>query len=70
MKPAQAGWYRRMEGKIQQMLEGLRSDDAARLLIASGPNQVPDQQERWAKRMASKFWAPVPWMLEATALLE
>ncbi|MDJ0459673.1 HAD-IC family P-type ATPase [Arthrobacter sp. NQ7] len=48
----------------------MRSDDAARLLIASGPNEVPDQQERWAKRLASKFWAPVPWMLEATALLE
>lgn len=52
------------------MMEGLGSDDAARLLIESGPNEVPEQQERWAKQLASKFWAPVPWMLEATALLE
>jgi H+-transporting ATPase len=59
-----------MEGKIQRMLEGLGSAEAARLLIETGPNEVPDQQDGWPKRLAMKFWAPVPWMLEVTALLE
>ena len=52
------------------MAEGLTSEDAARLLAETGPNEVPEQREGWAKRLAAKFWAPVPWMLEATALLE
>jgi H+-transporting ATPase len=52
------------------MVEGLTSEDAARILVQTGPNEVPEPHEGWARRLAAKFWAPVPWMLEATALLE
>jgi|SRR5579863_1074620 len=44
---------------------GLTSDEARRRIEASGPNAVPDTAMRPLRRALTKFWAPVPWMLEA-----
>jgi H+-transporting ATPase len=52
------------------VMEGLSSEEAARRLAETGPNEVPAARESRAARLAGKFWAPVPWMLEATAILE
>jgi H+-transporting ATPase len=49
---------------------GLTSDEARRRLEKSGPNAVPDTAERPLHRALTKFWAPVPWMLEAAIVLE
>src|SRR5580658_9978287 len=49
---------------------GLTSDEARRRLEASGPNAVPDTAMRPLRRAIAKFWAPVPWMLEAAIVLE
>src|SRR5580698_10128638 len=49
---------------------GLTSDEARRRLQASGPNAVPDTAVRPLRRALAKFWAPVPWMLEAAIVLE
>src|ERR1700689_1754506 len=49
---------------------GLTSDEARRRLEASGPNAVPDTAMRPLRRALTKFWAPVPWMLEAAIVLE
>jgi H+-transporting ATPase len=49
---------------------GLTSDEARRRLEASGPNAVPDTAVRPLRRALAKFWAPVPWMLEAAIVLE
>jgi H+-transporting ATPase len=49
---------------------GLSSDQARALLEKSGPNEIPDTAvQPWRSAMA-KFWAPVPWMLEAAIILQ
>ncbi|MFF9481857.1 HAD-IC family P-type ATPase [Streptomyces sp. NPDC014733] len=49
---------------------GLSSRRAAALLAEVGPNTVPERKVGLAARAARKLWAPVPWMLEATFVLE
>lgn len=50
--------------------EGLTSEEARRRLEDLGPNSMPDTGPGPWRRMLSKFWAPVPWMLEAAILLQ
>jgi H+-transporting ATPase len=50
--------------------QGLSSADARELLSRYGPNSIPDVEMRPIRRLLGKFWAPVPWLLEATVLLE
>ena len=49
---------------------GLSSDEAARRLTRIGTNAMPDPAIHPWKMALTKFWSPVPWMLEAAALLE
>src|SRR6202789_1139445 len=49
---------------------GLTSDEARRRLQQSGPNAVPDTSVHPLRRALTKFWAPIPWMLEAAIVLE
>jgi H+-transporting ATPase len=49
---------------------GLTSDEAGRRLKQFGPNAVPDTTENPFRRALEKFWAPVPWMLEAAIVLQ
>ncbi|MGA3310753.1 MAG: HAD-IC family P-type ATPase [Xanthobacteraceae bacterium] len=49
---------------------GLTSDEARRLLEKFGPNAVPDTALHPLRMALDKFWAPVPWMLEAAIVLE
>jgi H+-transporting ATPase len=49
---------------------GLTSDEARSRLEKSGPNAVPDTSLRPIRMALTKFWAPVPWMLEAAVVLE
>ena len=51
-------------------LGGLSSDEAARRLREFGPNATPDAPVRRWRAFLGKFWAPVPWMLEATIALQ
>jgi H+-transporting ATPase len=51
-------------------LHGLSSIEAARRLAEFGPNAVVEEQVRPLTRIARHFWAPVPWMLEATIALQ
>jgi H+-transporting ATPase len=50
--------------------QGLSSADARELLSRYGPNSIADVEMRPIRRLLGKFWAPVPWLLEATVLLE
>lgn len=50
--------------------QGLTSAQATRLLETIGPNAVPLKKTGLAERILRKLWAPVPWMLEATIILE
>src|SRR5271157_1576983 len=49
---------------------GLTSDEARRRLDRFGPNAIPDTALHPLRRALTKFWAPVPWMLEAAIVLE
>jgi H+-transporting ATPase len=49
---------------------GLTSAEARIRLEQFGPNAVPDAAERPLRRALAKFWAPIPWMLEAAIVLE
>ncbi|HEY6344714.1 MAG TPA: plasma-membrane proton-efflux P-type ATPase [Bryobacteraceae bacterium] len=49
---------------------GLTTQQAAQLLSQFGPNTVSEERELWLRALGSKFWAPVPWMLEAAIVLE
>jgi H+-transporting ATPase len=49
---------------------GLSSEEARQRLEKAGPNSMPDTAPHPLRRALGKFWAPVPWMLEATIVLE
>ena len=49
---------------------GLTNDEAAARLKKFGPNAMPDATEHPLRSALSKFWTPVPWMLEAAIVLE
>ncbi len=49
---------------------GLTSDEARRRLKQFGPNAMPDTNMHPLRMALEKFWAPVPWMLEAAIVLE
>ena len=49
---------------------GLSAAEAARRLAQFGLNAVAEEQVRPIERVLRHFWAPVPWMLEATIALQ
>jgi H+-transporting ATPase len=49
---------------------GLSSDEARARLAKNGPNAMPDTAMRAWRMALAKFWAPVPWMLEAAIILQ
>ena len=49
---------------------GLASDEARRRLERFGPNAMPDTSAHPLRMALEKFWAPVPWMLEAAIVLQ
>jgi len=50
--------------------EGLSSDEARARLEKYGPNAMPDTAMRPWRSALAKFWAPVPWMLDAAVVLQ
>jgi len=53
-----------------ELPNGLTSDEARRQLEKFGPNATPDTSAQPLRRALGKFWAPVPWMLEAAIVLQ
>ncbi len=51
-------------------LQGLTSTEARQRLIKYGPNMVAEDRPHPWLLFLKKFWAPVPWMLEATIALQ
>ena len=49
---------------------GLTDAEAEKRIAQDGPNTVPDPSTHPLRMALEKFWAPVPWMLEAAILLE
>jgi len=55
---------------LQAQLQGLTTAEANQTLAQVGPNALPDTTVHPLVQAAKKFWAPVPWMLEAAMVLE
>ncbi len=49
---------------------GLTTREARERLARYGPNAVAEERPSFILALLGKFWAPVPWMLEATIILE
>ncbi len=50
--------------------DGLTGEEARRRLAKFGPNAMSDTSMHPLRMAVEKFWAPVPWMLEAAITLE
>ena len=49
--------------------DGLTTADAQHRLDRLGPNALVSQESSVLRRLLSYFWGPIPWMIEAAALL-
>ncbi len=59
-----------LAGDPSGLTSGLTSDEAGARLAKYGPNAMPDTAMRPWRMALAKFWAPVPWMLEAAIILQ
>lgn len=50
--------------------KGLTGEEAKKLLEQYGPNEITEERENQLLFFLKKFWGPIPWMLEATLVLE
>src|SRR6202046_155842 len=58
------------QSKPDRPSNGLTSDEANVRLKTDGLNAMPDVSVRPIINFLSKFWAPIPWLLEASLILE
>jgi hypothetical protein len=65
-----SGKVPRSDTAAEAPLSGLSSDEARARLEKSGSNEMPDTAMRPWRMALEKFWAPVPWMLEAAIVLQ
>ena len=56
--------------KAVPKIAGLSSHEAAIRLQRDGPNAMPDTSAHPLRNALLKFWAPVPWLLEAAIVLQ
>ncbi len=67
--PAQAPGTPAAAAVSAEERRGLSSEEAARRLAQHGPNALREEHASVARRLLSYFWGPIPWMIEAAALL-
>ncbi|MFX1510364.1 MAG: plasma-membrane proton-efflux P-type ATPase [Promethearchaeota archaeon] len=48
---------------------GLSSEDASKRLEVFGPNEILEKKKNPFLKFLSYFWGPIPWMIEAAAIL-
>jgi H+-transporting ATPase len=69
-KPAAEGvpleqWWKRLESSR----DGLSREEARRRLDRYGPNKLEEKRMNPVLKFLSYFWGPIPWMIEAAAVL-
>ncbi len=55
--------------KLESSPSGLSSTQVGERLEKYGKNEVVEKRENGVLKFVKKFWAPVPWMLELTAII-
>ena len=58
-----------LETQLKSSPEGLSQAEAAKRLAADGPNEIPEKKTNALLKLLSYFWGPIPWMIEAAAIL-
>ena len=53
----------------EERYAGLSSDEAQSRLGLYGYNELVQKKESWVAKVAACFWGPMPWMIEAAAVL-
>jgi len=56
----------RLEVDLSQSLD---AEQAAVRLERFGPNEIEEKEESLWHRLLRRFWGPIPWMIEAAAVL-
>ena len=49
---------------------GLTAAEVATRLSQFGPNAVSEEQPHPVRQFLERFWAPIPWLLEATIIIQ
>ncbi len=55
--------------RLQCKREGLSEQEAQRRLAELGPNTMEEHKKSLLLKLLGYFWGPIPWMIEAAALL-
>ena len=50
-------------------LTGLTQEEVQERLKKYGLNELNEKEESWVHRLFRRFWGPIPWMIEAAAVL-
>ncbi|WP_170153321.1 plasma-membrane proton-efflux P-type ATPase [Roseiarcus fermentans] len=55
--------------ELKSSAKGLTSDEARARLAKDGPNAIVAREEPLWRKAVAYFWGPIPWMIEAAALI-
>ncbi|MEM9221572.1 MAG: plasma-membrane proton-efflux P-type ATPase [Pseudomonadota bacterium] len=55
--------------KLKTTAQGLSAADAAQRLRQDGPNAITAKEEPLWHKLVGYFWGPIPWMIEAAAVI-
>jgi H+-transporting ATPase len=58
-----------LQQRLNCSLEGLDTDEASRRMSQYGPNELAEDKARPLLKLLTYFWGPIPWMIEAAAIL-
>jgi len=61
--------YQQILDQLKSSPEGLSTAEAEKRLLEKGENRLGEEERNLLKLLVSHFWGPIPWMIEAAALL-
>ncbi len=59
----------KVEATLASSPQGLTQAEAQKRLAQYGPNEIAEKTENPLLKFLSYFWGPIPWMIEAAAVL-
>ena len=54
---------------MDENVTGLTSQEVQERIKKFGYNELKEKEESWVHRLFRRFWGPIPWMIEAAAVL-